>query len=232
MQVVPQAPQFDVVVSAVSQPSAAAPLQLPQPELQEVTAQAPVAQVSVVFGRSQAAPHAPQFASVVSDVSHPLLGLPSQSPKPAAQTGAQAPPTQDVEPFAFVQIVPQAPQLLLVVVEVSQPFAAAPSQLPNPAVQPVITQPPVAHDSLAFASAHTEPHEPQLTSVLSAASQPSSGSPSQLPNPAAQVGLQAPPTHEVVPLRFVHAPPQAPQFATLVERFDSQPLLGLASQSP
>ena len=58
-------------------------------------------------------PQAPQFVTVVVLVSQPLVGLPSQLPKPAEHTGAQLPPLQLVELAPAVEhTVPQAPQLL------------------------------------------------------------------------------------------------------------------------
>src|SRR5262245_52574963 len=58
-----------------------------------------------------AVPQAPQlFTLVFRSVSQPFAGLPSQSPKPALQTGAQLLPTQLVVPWALVHCLPQRPQ--------------------------------------------------------------------------------------------------------------------------
>jgi hypothetical protein len=77
------------------------------------------------------------------------------------------------------------------------------------------------------------PHAPHALGVLSAASQPLFGFPSQLPKPVAQLGVQtrlpALPVHAVVPLEFVHCTLQAPQAATVLSCV-SQP--GEAVQSP
>jgi hypothetical protein len=77
------------------------------------------------------------------------------------------------------------------------------------------------------------PHAPQALGVLSAASQPLLGFPSQLPKPVLQVGLQtrlpALPVQAVVPLEFVHCTLHAPQAATVLSCV-SQP--GDAVQSP
>jgi hypothetical protein len=76
----PQPPQCaGVTVTSVSQPSLTWPLQFPQPASHAVMAQVPVEQLAVARGGAQATPQAPQFSMVASDVSHPLLGSPSQS---------------------------------------------------------------------------------------------------------------------------------------------------------
>ena len=66
---------------------------------------------------------------------------------------------------------------------------------------------------------HTEPQAPHALAVLSAASQPLFGSPSQLPKPVVQLGVQtrlpALPVHAVVPFEFVHWTLQEPQAATV-----------------
>ena len=54
--------------------------------------------------------------------------------------------------------------------------------------------------------------------------------PSQLPQPASQVGTQAPLVQVVVPCALLHAVPQAPQFAALLVVLTSQPLLYRPSQ--
>lgn len=80
-----------------------------------------------------------------------------------------------------MQATPHAPQLVALESDASQPLAVAPSQSANPAAQAVSVHVPVAQDSLASASAHRTPHEPQLISDVSDVSQPSSGSPLQSP---------------------------------------------------
>src|SRR5262245_31723907 len=93
-----------------------------------------------------------------------------------------------------------------------------------------ITHAPLVHTS---PTAQARPHLPQfLTSLASEASQPLAALPSQLPNPA----LHEPtahwaPTHAGTPLATLQGRPQAPQLATSVDRFFSQPLPGLPSQS-
>jgi hypothetical protein len=97
-------------------------------------------------------------------------------------------------------------------------------------LQVVTWQVPVEQDSAAFCSEHVEPQLPQLVSVVSEVSQPSFGSPLQLPQPVEQLGLQTPAeVHCVVPWAFVQETPQAPQLLTVV-RLVSQPLETSPSQ--
>src|SRR5262249_18270351 len=57
-------------------------------------------------------------------------------------------------------------------------------------------------------------------------------SPSQSPQPVLQVGAHFPAVHATPPCGFVQTVPQAPQLATVVFRFASQPLDGSLSQLP
>jgi hypothetical protein len=61
-------------------------------------------------------------------------------------------------------------------------------------------------------------------------SQPLVAFPSQLPQPALQVGTQALPVQVVVPCALLQAVPQAPQFDALLLVSVSQPVVGLPSQ--
>jgi hypothetical protein len=80
-------------------------------------------------------------------------------------------------------------------------------------VLPVSTQ-------FGVAVPHTTPQAPQALGVLSAASQPLFGLPSQLPKPVLQLGVHTRlpelPVHAVVPLEFVHCTLQAPHAATVL----------------
>ena len=76
----------------------------------------------------------------------------------------------------------------------------------------------------------TRPHMPQLLVVLSAVSQPFGRLLSQSPKPVLQLGTHADDAQLVVPCAFVHAMPQAPQFAVLVRVFTSQPFGTALSQ--
>ena len=96
----------------------------------------------------QTRPQAPQFeAEARVSTSHPLVGSPSQSAKPVAQTGTHAPATQA---FALVeglvaQTRAQAPQFEAEVrVSTSQPFEGSPSQSAKPVAQ-AGTQAPETH---------------------------------------------------------------------------------------
>lgn len=115
----------------------------------------------------------------------------------------------------------------------SQPLAELPSQLEYPELHVPIEHAPSEHEAEAFAYEQTFPQEPQfdvLVSVL--VSQPFTALPSQLPKPPEQTGWQALAEQLVVPWTFVHAVPQAPQFAPLFVRFVSQPFCALPSQLP
>jgi hypothetical protein len=75
--------------------------------------QAPPVHTALALAMVQARLHAPQFALLVLVfTSQPLLGLPSQSRKPALHTKEQPPAVQTAAALAgAVQTVPQAPQL-------------------------------------------------------------------------------------------------------------------------
>ena len=91
----------------------------------------PVAQLPDAFAGVQAAPHEPQFASVLSEASQPLSGSVSQLAKPASQTpSVHVPPGHDSVALARSQLTPQPPQFVSEVSAVSQPFDASASQLP------------------------------------------------------------------------------------------------------
>jgi hypothetical protein len=87
--------------------------------------------VAVALAREQVTPHLPQFESVLSGVSQPLLSLPSQSPQPLLQM--QEPAEQKA---LAPQLRPHMPQCAAEVLRfVSQPLLSLPSQLPQPALQ-------------------------------------------------------------------------------------------------
>jgi len=78
--------------------------------------------------------------------------------------------------------------------------------------------------------AHTRPHIPQLLVASRGVSHPSSGLPLQSAKPVAQVGVQPPPVHAVVPFPLVQALLHVPQWVVVVTLV-SQPSAGLALQS-
>lgn len=106
----PQAPQFATSVMRLardaSQPLATAPSQSLKSALQ-VTRHAPIAHEADALGPArQIDPHAPQFESdELRFVSQPLAALPSQSPKPAAQTKVQVSPAPHAAEAALAGIV-------------------------------------------------------------------------------------------------------------------------------
>jgi len=163
--------------------------QLPKPELQ-LGVQVPLGQVVVPFAFVHCVPHIPQFVTVLSDASQPLVTSPSQLPKLALQAIEQAPRAQLGVPLLLLHVVPQAPQFAtLICVFTSQPFAPAPSQLPNPELHAPRAQLPDAQDSAAFARSQTAPQVPQLDSVVRLVSQPFEAFPSQLPKFALQLPI-------------------------------------------
>jgi hypothetical protein len=158
-------------------------------------------------------------------VSQPLLGRPSQLPKPALHVGTQAPDVHVVVPFALLHCVRHAPQFeRLVLVLVSQPFEALPSQLPKPALHAPSVQTPPGHVSAALARLQVTLQSPQSVSVAMLRSQPLLALPSQFLKFAAHVGTHAPAVHVVVPLAFVHDVVHEPHVAVVL-RDASQPLL-------
>jgi hypothetical protein len=99
--------------------------------LQDAIAQLPVAHVAVACARAQAAPQAPQLASVLRVASQPLPSVPSQFPYPPLQDPIAHEPVAHVAvAFTREQGVPHEPQFVTVVRGVSQPFELLPSQSP------------------------------------------------------------------------------------------------------
>jgi hypothetical protein len=150
------------VLSGVSQPLLSLPSQLPQPLLQVSMRHVPVEQVAVALVREQVTPHPPQFVSVLSGVSQPLLSLPSQLPQPLLQVSMRHVPVEQVA-VAFVreQATRQAPQSVSESRGVSQPSASMPSQFPQPGSQDAITHIEEEHASTALGSMHACPQPPQ-----------------------------------------------------------------------
>jgi len=159
-----------------------------------------------------------------------------QSPSAFAPTVQHRPDVHAGVPPEALHTVGQVPQWAGSVFRfTSQPLLRAlPSQLPKPEVQ-AIPQVPDVQLGVPLAPLHGAPQLPQwLRLVLKLASQPlPRASPSQLPKPDVQVMPQAPPEQVAVPLAELQAPPQLPQFGTLLLVLTSQPLVrALASQLP
>jgi hypothetical protein len=114
LQTLPQAPQFAVLLPlSTSQPLAGLLSQSRNDPVHAWSWQAPPVHTALALAMVQARLHAPQFALLVLVfTSQPLLGLPSQSRKPALHTKEQPPAVQTAAALAgAVQTVPQAPQL-------------------------------------------------------------------------------------------------------------------------
>jgi hypothetical protein len=187
-------------VRLVSHPSELDPLQSPKPAEQEATPQTPPTQFGVPLAAEHTWLQVPQLLMLVDVlVSQPLVGSPSQLPKPVLQDGTQAPAVQATLPLRFVHFAPQAPQFVVVFRLVSHPFFGSPSQSPKPAAQ-TGAQVPETQLVVPCALLHVVPQVPQLLSVVCVSvSQPLLGSPSQLANPAVHEGRHTPEAQAFVP---------------------------------
>lgn len=231
LQVAPQAPQLARVVNGASQPLPASPSQSPKPLLQEATPQTPLLQDGVPLAAEQTVPQAPQLLTELRFVSQPLKLSPSQFAQPGLhETTSHEPDAQEEVAFGRVHVMPHAPQLLVVFSGVSQPLASMPSQFDQPTLQVPSVQMPELQDAPALAREQLTPQPPQLSSELSAVSQPLLFSPSQLANPDEHVpSVQTPVEQDSEALRRSHVTPQPPQLFT-ARVLVSQPLLSVPSQ--
>jgi hypothetical protein len=180
----PHAPQFDSVLSGVSQPLPGTKSQSPKFVLHDVNTHMPVWHEPTPFAYEQTLLHMPQWTfDVLVFVSHPLFRLLSQLAKPAAHMGEHRPLEHDVEPFAFVHVVPHMPQFIeLFVVLTSQPFAYMPSQFWKPIAHDWTAHVVPLHVGVPFCTEHTLPQVPHaLTLFVVAVSQPFEMVASQLP---------------------------------------------------
>ena len=192
VQSLPHVPQFDVsVLRFTSQPFAETPSQFAYPVLQLSNVQTPVPHDSLALARSQTVPQAPQLESDASEVSQPLIKLPSQLPQRASQTGAQVPDAQLVEPWALLQPMPQPPQLdTSEFTLISHPLLLSPSQFAYGLEQLSMTQLPNEHAGVALVNEQTVLQPPQLlTSVCVLTSHPSPTELLQSAKPELQVTL-------------------------------------------
>ena len=233
----PQAPQFaPSALVFTSQPSAAEPLQFAKPALHAAMAQVLDAQRADAFASTHGVPHDPQcVVALVRSVSQPFDAVPSQSPKPDAQvTTVHARPEQPfTEACASAQTVPQPPQLRGSMARSVQ-YAVAPVPQTTVGAAQVVPHTPAAQ---VCPARQVVPQAPQFAlSLRVSTSQPSDATPLQFAKPAAHAPaamVHAPATHACdVTCGRAHAAPHAPQFAALVPRFVSQPLLATPSQSP
>jgi hypothetical protein len=166
--------------------------------------------------------------------------LPSQSVQPDSHTAPHVafPPTTAqlrtvCGPGGTGHATPQEPQFVGVARPVSQPFKGSPSQLPKFDEQASIAQEPAEHAGKAFGTTHTCPQAPQLAALdRTSTSQPSVALPLQLPKPSAQAATVHAPIEQLgVAFGRTHAWLHMPQWAAVVARLVSQPLVGFPSQS-
>ncbi len=177
---------------------------------------------------AHARPHPPQLEiDDVTSTSHPLLGAPSQSANPAAQTPtAHSPPVHLAVAFAVRQSEPHAPQLSASPpTSTSHPVAAAPSQSAKPPAQTTL-QPPSRHDALVLGPPrHARVQVPQWrVSLVSLASQPFASIASQSPHPGVHAATeQRPISHAAVAFDSAQRRPHPLQFDGSAARFASHP---------
>jgi hypothetical protein len=196
--------------------------------------QAPALQLGVPFVALQASPHPPQLPTeVLMLVSQPLAVLPSQSPNPGLQLMPQVPLLQLGVPPLEEHTVVQMPQWFgSFLRSASQPSETSALQLEKPDKQ-VMPQAPAVQLAVPWFVLHAVVQlEQWVESVLRLTSQPLLASPSQLPKPDVQVMPHTPAAHVEVPFDELHTFPHALQFAGLVLRFASQPLVTRPSQLP
>jgi hypothetical protein len=205
----PQPPQLlaSVAFTAVSQPFAAMPSQLPKPVLHAPTIHAPAEHACVAtLASAQRASHAPQLFTSVAVLAH----VPEQLVVPAPHVVVHAPrehtwPAAHARGEAAVEHAPQLPLSLCTLV--SQPLDAIPSQSAKPAAHAPMAHVPLIHIAVAFAKEHRIPQPPQLfaSAPRTSVSQPLAAIPSQLPLPAAH----APTTHAPAAQACVATPASA-----------------------
>jgi hypothetical protein len=190
-------------------PPSGADASQPFPEGHAVETHEPLVQTAPAL---HATPHPPQLLVSLwkpwSSYSHPVIGLPSQSEKPAWQPViAHAPAEQAASALANAHTVLQLPQFLTseanCASENSQPSAAVPLQSLNPLAQLAMVQTPVEQAPRAFGGAQTRLQPPQsFGSEAKDAfeySQPFPDRPSQSLVPAGQVSTWQEPAMQLKP---------------------------------
>jgi hypothetical protein len=200
LQAVLQSPQSVSVAMLRSHPLFAFPSQLLKFAEHDGVHAPPVHEV-VPFVLVQAVVHEPQCpASVARFTSHPSPLLPLQFPYPLLHVIEHEPRLHVALALAPLHTEPHAPQLpRLTSVFVSQPLFALPSQLLKLPLQTGVHT-PATQLVVPFEFVQAIPQPPQLLeSEEVLVSQPFFGFPSQSAKPAAQTGVQVPPTHDVVP---------------------------------
>lgn len=214
--------------------------QRPEQQLVPVRQSASAVQPQAPFWQLPPAGHtvlqAPQFSGELSAASQPLLGSPSQSPKPASHAPLRHwPVLQSPVACASAHGWLQAPQSLAVLSDFSQPSAADWLQSAKPGVHCCMTQPPSPQLAWAtFASlVQSLPQLPQLCASRRSLSQPVSTLPSQFARPPRHVSSQpSPPQLEASTSgRRKQDVPQLPQLSGSL-RSISQPSAAAWLQSP
>lgn len=217
LQTVPQAPQLlESVCELDSQPLLMLRSQSAYPALQGPIAQLPRTQRGVPFGIAQITLQTPQLPlSVWRFASQPLVGAPSQLPKPDWQESmAQALCVQVAVAFGRSHRFPQPPQFAASVTRlISHPSTCLlPLQSWNPETQIPAHMPLLHVRTATFSEEQTTPQPPQLFGSTSRlASQPFARSLSQLSNGSAQVIRHVPLRQDGVPFRSEQTAAQAPQ---------------------
>lgn len=205
--------------------------------MSQLGVQVPLVQATPPLAFVHVAPHSPQLLVVPRLVSQPLLVFESQLPQPAAQLSEQEPRLQVPLEFAPPQTVKHAPQwLAFASTFVSQPSLGSLLQSCQLPLQLRISQLFVAHVAVPFATLHVVPHSPQSPSVSRFDSHPSFERPLQSAVPAGQArAMSQTPLWQMGTVSgwlVVHTVVHAPQFASSLSRFVSQPLPWLPSQLP
>ena len=135
LAVVEQRPQLaTLLLTSASQPLLAAPSQSWKLPVHEVTVQTPATHDPTALAGAHLAPQDLQlFVSVLRLTSHPLVGLPSQSAKPASQVLIpQTPRVHFGVAWASTHLLPQPLQLFGSLSSLaSHPLATLLSQFPN-----------------------------------------------------------------------------------------------------
>ena len=230
----------DVPLVVHSQPFEQTPSMLYRDAEQAVIAQAPAEHVVAVTLPAHAVahefPHTPQFVfDVVTLVSQPFEGTPSQFPKPALhEATAQAPFEHADVPFATKHCALHAPQLFtLVRVLISQPSDTMLLQSAKPALHEPMRHAPLLQTDVPLAAVHCVPQPPQFpASAAMLTSQPLAGLLSQSAKPGRHAPMtHIPAAHAAVALARLQTIPHAPQLMGEALMFVSQPLTGLLSQS-
>jgi hypothetical protein len=159
--------------------------------------------------------------------------LPAHAWKPALHAPiAQVPELQIGVPLATLHAFPHAPQCNTdTLMFVSQPSAGLPSQLRKPALHAPIAHVLALQVAAALANEHTLPHAPQFAALVRMSVSHPAMPGSQSPVLAGHIPIAQVPLEQIAPLpgqRLAHIP----QFATLFERFVSQPFAASLSQLP